>query len=115
MHQTVGVIDAVDPRTPVVLGGPAAAKLATAELADADAWVAGRPQGPEVITELANPAVTCGCSILELVTTPLERSTEKSCRPSLSHKTRARRGVSSRRLFRFCTFAQRLARFLFDF
>ena len=53
MHQTVGVIDAVDPRTPVVLGGPAAAKLATAELADADAWVAGRPQGPEVITELA--------------------------------------------------------------
>ncbi len=71
------------------------------------------PRAPEVITELAK--WNCGCSILELVTTPLERSTEKSCRPSLSHKTRARRGVSSRRLFRFCTFAQRLARFLFDF
>ncbi len=36
VDQTVGVIHAVDPRLPVVLGGQATAEVATAELTGAD-------------------------------------------------------------------------------
>ncbi len=53
VRQTVDAVHAVDPRIPVVLGGQAAAELATAELTGADAWAADGLRAVEVISELA--------------------------------------------------------------
>ncbi len=53
VRQTVDAVHAVDPRIPVVLGGQAAAELATAELTGADAWAADGLQAIEVVSELA--------------------------------------------------------------
>jgi MerR family transcriptional regulator, light-induced transcriptional regulator len=53
VRQTVAAVHAVDPGIPVVLGGQAAADLATAELTGADAWAADGLRAVEVINELA--------------------------------------------------------------
>jgi excisionase family DNA binding protein len=53
VRQTVAAVHAVDPAIPVVLGGQAAAELATAELTGADAWAADGLRAVEVISELA--------------------------------------------------------------
>ncbi len=53
VRQTVDAVHAVDPAIPVVLGGQAAAELATSGLTGADAWAADGLRAVEVITELA--------------------------------------------------------------
>jgi methanogenic corrinoid protein MtbC1 len=53
VRRTVDAVHAVDPAIPVVLGGQAAAELATLGLTGADAWAGDGAQAVEVITELA--------------------------------------------------------------
>ena len=53
VRQTVDAVHAVDPGIPVVLGGQAAAELATTGLTGADAWAGDGLRAVEVITELA--------------------------------------------------------------